>query len=172
MAMSKPGSAAELNQIQRQMGQMRHEMHAEVQGAVRGAQSLADWRNLVSNHPWAAVGIAAVVGYLVVPHRRLRSESSDAQWAAAVAAASRGHPVSQPVQPAARLSLFRSAFSLVTPVLIRAAQNYVLGQVEQVLASNVFGLKGGVQDRGAEPGQTAPSDQESAGPTIRFRERR
>ena len=88
MAMARADSPAELSDIQRRMAQIRHDMHEEVQGAVRGAQSLTDWRSMVASHPWAALGAAAAVGYLAVPHRRSRSGGSAAHMAAAVAAAS------------------------------------------------------------------------------------
>ena len=153
MAMPKAANAAQISEIQRQMGQIRHEMHQEVRGAVRGAQSLTDWRSMVANHPWAAIGVAAVTGYLVVPHRRSQSDSGDAKLAAALAIASRNAAAAQPAAPPAiRSSIFRSAFSLLTPVLIRAGQNYVLGQLEQWLAMNAFRSQENVQNRRDEPG--------------------
>ena len=65
MATSRAGRGADLNDLQRQMAQVRHEMHEDVKGAVRGAQSLTDWRRIVASHPWAALGAAAAVGFLV-----------------------------------------------------------------------------------------------------------
>ena len=61
---------AEINEIQRRMAQIRHELHEEVREAVKGAQSLTDWRSQVRNHPWLALGAAAVMGYMIVPRRR------------------------------------------------------------------------------------------------------
>ena len=52
------------------MAQIRHDMHHDVQGAVEGAQSLTDWRTLIRMNPWISLGIAATVGYLIVPKRR------------------------------------------------------------------------------------------------------
>lgn len=173
MAMPKAGNGTELNELQRQMGQIRHDMHQEVQGAVRGAQSLTNWRSMVANHPWAALGIAAAAGYLAVPNRRSRSDPRDAQLAAALAAASRTSSSEQPAgPPPARSSVLRSAFSLLTPVLIRAAQNYALSQLEQWLALNAFRSEENLQNRRGEPGEPTRGDREPEGPTIRFRDRR
>jgi hypothetical protein len=154
------------------MGQIRHEMHAEVQGAVRGAQSLTDWRSMVASHPWAAIGVAAAAGYLAVPHRRSRKDSNDAQLAAALAAASRVPATRLPAEsPAPRSNVFWSVASLLTPVLIRAAQNYALTQLEQWLTTNAFQSRERVQDGSSPPGQPPRGDQDVGGPTIRFRER-
>jgi hypothetical protein len=172
MAMPKATNPAQLNEIQRQMGQIRHEMHQEFQGAVRGAQSLTDWRSMVANHPWAAIGVAAAAGYLAVPHRRSQSDPGDAKWAAALAAASRNPAPPQPAgSPPRRSSIFRSALGLLTPVLTRAAQNYVLGQLEHWLAMNAFRLQENVQNRRGEPGPPTPADPVAEGQTIRFRDR-
>ena len=59
MATAKPSNSTELEDIQRRMAQIRHDMHGEVRQAVKGAQSLTDWRSLVRNHPWLTVGVAA-----------------------------------------------------------------------------------------------------------------
>src|SRR5271155_5547418 len=56
--------------IQRQMAQIRSDMHQEVQGAVRTAQALTDWHAAVRNHPWLSLTGAAIAGYLIVPKRQ------------------------------------------------------------------------------------------------------
>ena len=45
MAGVKPMISTDISEIQRQMAQIRHDMHHEVQCAVRSAQSLTDWRS-------------------------------------------------------------------------------------------------------------------------------
>ena len=52
MATAK-STPAEINEIQRRMAQIRRELHEEVREAVKGAQSLTDWRSQVRHHPWA-----------------------------------------------------------------------------------------------------------------------
>ncbi len=173
MAMARAGRGPDLSELQHQMAQIRHEMHEEVRGAVRGAQSLTDWRSMVANHPWTAVGLATAAGFLLVPSRRMRradrprleavAESREAQAA---------HPTR--AAPVAGPSVLRSAFDLVTPVFVRAAQNFALNQVEQWLASNAtrFHEKEDAADRRGERGQASPADQNPVVPTIPFRDRR
>jgi len=155
------------------MAQIRHEMHEEVQGAVRGAQSLTDWRSMVANHPWAALGAAAAVGYLAVPHRRSRGDGGAAHLAAAVVAASRAEPAGRPVAASvAKLSLVRAAFSLLTPVVVRAAQNYALNHLERLLVAHAFGSKENDRERRGEPSAVRAGDEDPEGQTVRFRDLR
>jgi hypothetical protein len=142
MATAKSTTTAEISDIQRQMAQIRHELHQEVQETVRGAQSLTDWRRQVRNHPWLALGAAAAAGYLLVPKRRPETPtivSVGPQAYGPVAAA----PV-QPVEPEGQTrvtswSVLGTAFNLLGPVAVRAAQNYVLQNLEQWLTSQPGG---------------------------------
>ncbi len=61
---------SEVDEIRRHMAQIRHELHEDVQGVVKGAEATADWRRYIRNYPWAAVGIAFGVGFLIVPRRQ------------------------------------------------------------------------------------------------------
>ena len=57
------------------MAQIRHDMHQEVQGAVKGAQSLTDWRGLVTSHPWLSISVGVGGGVPHCPKRRLVSHA-------------------------------------------------------------------------------------------------
>ena len=48
----------EVDEIRRQMAQIRRELHEDVQGVVAGAEAVADWRRYIRLYPWAAVGAA------------------------------------------------------------------------------------------------------------------
>jgi hypothetical protein len=171
MAMARAGRGPDLSELQHQMAQIRHEMHEDVREAVRGAQSLTDWRSMVANHPWTALGLATALGFLLVPARRTRradrvrleefAESREAQ----ATYPPRASPVAGP-------SVLRSALRLVTPVLVRAAQNYALNQVEQWLASNLTRFNEDAADRRGERVQAAPAGQNLVVPTIPFRDPR
>jgi len=171
MATPRAGSAAEINEIQRRMAQIRREMHDDVRGAVRGAQSLTDWRSLVGSHPWAALGVAAGVGYLVVPHRRAESHAGAVYLASALAAANQSGPAGRAAgSPKAKSSAFGMVFSMLTPVIVRAAQNYALNQLEQWLATHSFRMNERDRGRRPEAGESAPADPKA--PSVRFRDRR
>ena len=58
------------------MAYIRHELDDDVDEIRESAQTLADWHYYVKNYPWACVGVAAALGYLVVP-RKLTIERPD-----------------------------------------------------------------------------------------------
>jgi hypothetical protein len=168
MATAKPTSI-EIEDIQRRMAQIRHDMHGEVLEAVKGAQSLTDWRTLVGNHPWLTLGVATAVGYLLVPRR-----GSQAPTVVAVSAATpKLAALAEPQKPSAKTgvtnwSVLGTAFSLLAPIAVRAAQNYAMQYIEGLLARHEFppteaGRYGRTADHGARSG--APR-----GPSGRFRQ--
>jgi hypothetical protein len=138
MVSERRSEAAAINEIQRQMAQIRQELHHDIQGAVRGAQSLTDWRSAVGNHPWLSLAIAAAAGYLIVPERRRETRTvvtvgpppgPDPMPASPVSAGSRGR---------SRWSAIETAYNLLAPVAVRAAQNYALQLLERWLAAHPF----------------------------------
>ncbi len=171
MATSRAGGGTDLSELQRQMAQIRHEMHEEVRGAVRGAQSLTDWRRIVANHPWAALGIAAAAGFLVVPSRRARRMDQSLPTTALAQATQSPAPYRGVPSPVAGLGVLRTALGLLTPVIARAAQNYALNQIEHWLAENAFRFKEMAEARAAETVQAPRADQSRVAPTIPFRDR-
>lgn len=60
---------ATANEIQRQMDAVRQDIDEDVEELVEEAKSFFDWRDYVRAQPLAAVGIAAVVGYALIPKR-------------------------------------------------------------------------------------------------------
>ncbi len=163
MSTAKPTSA-EINEIQRRMAQVRHELHEEVREAVKGAQSLTDWRSQVRNHPWLALGAAAALGYLLVPRRR----HEPAPTIVAVGP----HPAALPTAAAEaaaegpkkkkRWGLIGSAVGMLAPVAVRAAQNYAIQYLEQWLVAQQAGGGGSLLGAGLMPG--APGSPHGAGP--------
>jgi hypothetical protein len=158
MATVKTMNSTDTEDIQRRMAQIRHEMHEDVRGAVQGAQSLTDWRSAVKSRPWLSVGIAFVAGYLVVPRRRTTLAP-----VVTVAGLSPGHAVAVPDSATVSGTRGRTrntlgiVFSLVAPVLVRAAQSYVAQHLEEWLAAHPVRLAGGRSqgspaDEGARPG--------------------
>jgi hypothetical protein len=136
MAALKPMTSTDISEIQRRMAQIRHDMHQEVQGAVKGAQSLTDWRSFVKGHPWLSISVASVVGYLIVPTRRSTSPTivtvgNPSPELLTAATADQSRQLKQ-----SRWSILGTAFSLLAPVAVRGAQNYVLGQLEQWLSQH------------------------------------
>jgi len=124
----------EIDVIRRQMAQIRLNLHKDVKEVVAGAEAVADWRRYIRMYPWAAVGGAAALGYLVVPKRR-RSVPRDVARKSDVAEV--GELLKEAPEPAekkARKSLIGAAFGMLAPLAWRAAQNYAMGYLEQWIA--------------------------------------
>jgi hypothetical protein len=133
--MSTESSRAAIEDIQRQMAQIRLALHQDVDGAVKGARSMTDWRAVVASHPWAALAAAAALGYLVVPKRQ-PAEVSGGQLAGAPTPiiAESETPDRQVGTRRGRWAVLSTAFSLLAPVVVRAGQNYLLEYVQRWLA--------------------------------------
>jgi len=162
MATANAPYSTEISEIQRRMAQIRREMHQDVQGAVKGAQSLTDWRSLVRSHPWLALGVAAAAGYLIVP-KRFRESRTLMSSTAPIAVAQPAGPRQSAGSARAEASTIGTVFSLVAPVAIRAAQNYALKRFEQWLEQHPLhteatrrGALSESEGRSAAPAPAAP----------------
>jgi hypothetical protein len=167
MATTKP--SMNVADIQRQMAQIRHDMHQEVQGAVHGARSLTDWKSLVRSYPWLSLSIAATVGYFVVPRRRKENPTVVAVAAHSPDFLANAEPGNK--EERARFtgwSVLGTAFSLLSPIVVRAAQSYALTYFEQLLANHPLAPRRGNQEHG--PANTASEPVRSSGPSGRLRE--
>jgi hypothetical protein len=154
----------EITDIQRRMAEIRHELHQDVQEAVKGAQALADWRSPVRSHPWLALGAAAAVGFLVVPKRR----PAPAPPIVAVAPAALSAEAIQPLPAESRRKrwgVFGAAFGLLAPIAVRAAQNYAIQYLEQWIANQPAGRGTGLLGSGHTWGDPAAGG--GSGPQAR-----
>lgn len=64
--MPDPVTAEEIRQ---EMSNVRRDLSLNYGEVVDNARDMADWRYYVRNYPWASLGAAAALGYLVVPNR-------------------------------------------------------------------------------------------------------
>ena len=67
----------EIDEIRRQMAQIRHDLHQDVSNVVSGVSEVVnevsgvmDWRSALRGHPYMLVGAALAAGYLIVPRRK------------------------------------------------------------------------------------------------------
>jgi hypothetical protein len=173
MATAK-STPAEILEIQRRMAQVRHELHEDVREAVKGAQELTDWRSQVRNHPWLALGAAAAVGYFIVPRRR-----EPAPAVVAVAPSAAVPTVAAEPAKKKRWGLIGSAFGLLAPIAVRAAQNYAIQYLEQWIAAQPtaagpqpsgFGLFPGGPATGGGPAGPGPRGSAPSGTPGRPRD--
>jgi hypothetical protein len=148
-----------IDEIQRRMAAVRHDLHQEVQGAVKSAQRLTDWRSLVRSHPWLALGAAMVGGYFIVPRPKAESALALGQSSAERDRGDGPRKLAS-AQQTSRWSVVAMTWGLLAPVAIRAAQNYVAYHLENWLLSDSH------RPSGAGP---VCETRESAGPaTILF----
>jgi hypothetical protein len=59
----------EVSDLKREMSSVRRELTADVDHMVVSAMEFTDWKTYVKAHPFACVGIALALGYLVVPQK-------------------------------------------------------------------------------------------------------
>lgn len=156
MSTAKPTSA-EVIEIQRRMAQVRHELHEDVREAVKGAQSLTDWRSQVRNHPWLALGAAAALGYLLVPKRRVEPAPTIVTVGPHPSAVPTAAAVAEEPRKRKRWGLIGSAVGLLGPVAVRAAQNYAIQYLEQWLAAQPPGGGAVIPGAGMMPGSRPPA---------------
>jgi hypothetical protein len=139
MAILKPSISGEIEDIQHRMAQIRHDMHGEVLGAVKGARLLADWRSLVGTYPWLTLGAATAIGYFLVPARRSATPTIVTVNPTAPEMAALLESQQQSASTNRKSwSITGTVFSLVAPIAVRAAQSYALQYVERLLAERMF----------------------------------
>ncbi len=155
----------EVDSIRREMAQIRQRLHQDMQGVVAGAEAASDWRHYVRLYPWAALGVAAVAGFVVVPRKR-RSVTQAAEKAAEAAVSkiadvveSNGikktrESIAEAVEPkeAKKKGWIGGLIALAAPMALRAVQGYALSYVENWIAQQQQAAAGG------------PADGPSAGP--------
>jgi hypothetical protein len=129
----------DIDEIRREMAQLRINLHHDMRGVVAGAEAATDWRSYVQQYPWVCLGVAVGVGYLLVPGRR-RSVRATADAAATavlekVKDANVEQVSAQSPSKGRRSGLFGLIFPIVAPVVVRAVQAYAAQYVENLLAS-------------------------------------
>lgn len=123
-------ATSDVDEIRRQMAQIRHDLHHDVQGVVAGAEAVTDWHRYLRSYPWVALGAAAAAGYLLVPRRHRPPEIQAIPV-----------PAEPFIQPAASLTPEKPArgvvsmvWGLLGPVMVRAAQSYAVNHLESWIA--------------------------------------
>jgi hypothetical protein len=130
--------STEVDDIRRQMAQLRMTLHHDMRGVVAGAEAATDWRYYVGLYPWACLAAAFGAGFLLVPARRRSIHKTVEAAAAAVAekvqdnVAAKLHTerTDRPRRP----SLFGTVLAFLAPMAVRAAQNLAAQYVENILA--------------------------------------
>ncbi|MEO6809665.1 MAG: hypothetical protein ABI353_11190 [Isosphaeraceae bacterium] len=149
----------DINAIRRHMAQIRRELHEDMQGVVAGAEAASDWRYYVRLYPWAALGAASAVGFLIVPRRRSVTRAAEAaaedvvdrvQSVVKAAGGGRSQTVKQEKKKA---GVVGALFGMALPIVTRAAQSYAAQYLENWIAQQ--GMLGPLAGNDPTPGPGA-----------------
>jgi hypothetical protein len=110
------------DEIQRQMAELRIDLHRDVEGIVDSARALADWRYYVRKYPWVCLGGAAVLGYLIVPGR-LKAIAPDVETLVALAKKHQLFITPKP-EAAKQKSIVGSLVGLAASAALRGAMGF------------------------------------------------
>jgi hypothetical protein len=121
-------------QIQQQMHAIRKGLRPEVKEIVDSAKTLMSWQHYVASYPWASLGAAAAVGYMVVP-RRLEVTRPDAEALKRIARNSKLVLETESEVPA-KPTMIASAFALAGTLLLRAGLTYAGRQAGRFFESS------------------------------------
>ena len=116
--------AASVEEIRSQMARIRMRAHRKAEKLGEDTRHFLDWKHYVRLFPWAAVGLAAAVGYWIVPKR-----------------SSRRFPESQLADSRLLEALGKKNSVVVAPVPVAAAtmqRSGLLGQLGSALKSALF----------------------------------
>ncbi len=67
----------ETEAILRRMVEVRRDLDEGVQEIVESARDLGEWSHYVKSYPWICMGIACVIGYVIVPQRRSKVQTGN-----------------------------------------------------------------------------------------------
>jgi hypothetical protein len=109
--------------VQARMQGIRREIDQDLEDVSASARSMVDWKHYVKAYPWACLGAAAALGFLIVPKR---SAAISANSATPAELAKTGHPVVNSARSAAR-GLVDALVATVVGIAVREATAY-LGQ--------------------------------------------
>jgi hypothetical protein len=115
----------EIDDIRRKMAMIRRELHEDVRNVVETAEAVSDWRHYIRTYPWASIGLAVAVGYMLVPKRR-KTVKPDEVARAVVAEIPQVTVQAAAPEPPRKASggLIKAGLGLLAPIAMRAAQNY------------------------------------------------
>lgn len=116
--------------IRHQMDTIRASLGSDMEGLKSDAEQLTDWRYYVRTFPWASLGAAVALGYLVIP-RRLEIISPDEKVLEQLAKHNRLVVEHRP-KGEDRRSLLGSMASMTGNMLLRAGIAYASQQLGKV----------------------------------------
>ncbi len=69
--MSEQSKSDRAAQIRHTMKLLRQEIDHDIYQVKRSASALTKWQYYIKKYPWASIGVAAAIGYLLVPKKQV-----------------------------------------------------------------------------------------------------
>jgi hypothetical protein len=124
---SEPEKSAD--ELRAEMRQIRREMGRDVEVLVEHAERLMDWRYYVHRYPWATVGVAAFLGYYLVPQRTVVMPTDERTLERIAAKIPVMVKSVEPGKEEKKTTLFGSLINMGMNAALRAAQAYASQQL-------------------------------------------
>ncbi len=142
---------ADADQILAEMNRVRRDLNSEVGNVVRSARQAMDWRTYLRAYPIAAMVVAGIVGYWLVPVRRPRTPVPQSPRS----------PVNNQVAP----GLVGVMSGMLLQIGIRTLTSYASQRMVGLLLDR-FDSGGGQSSAGASAGQRVTPNGSSPGRTT------
>jgi hypothetical protein len=117
----------EAQDVVNQMAAMRRELDHDVEHVAVSAKAMTDWTFYVRKFPWAAIGLAAAAGYLLVPKKKSTVTPTAEQLAALVKNKEFVAAATKQLKPPQ--SLLAGLGATLAAMAARAALSYVTEQI-------------------------------------------
>ncbi len=130
----------DVDEIRRQMAQIRHDMHYDVSNVVGDVEEAMDWRAILRKHPYILVGAGLATGYLLVPKRRRDPVRwVDSAMREAQPFLERPTAPSRPAKPPKSLTKRAAGWAagMLWPLISQSAQNYAAVWLENQIKQHM-----------------------------------
>jgi len=134
-------SSGEAERIRRHMQQVRAHMARDIDQIADATRTMADWRTYVRRYPWLFVGSAAVLGFMLVPHRP-RKVMLDLEALRQLGAGCSVNVQKERPRPTLMAGLLSSLVSLGAQQAMRGVSRYVDQRMARAAADRVRPQRG------------------------------
>lgn len=119
--------------VRARMQQLRCDIDEDMEDMAASARSMVDWKHYVKTYPWVCLGVAAALGFLIVPKR---STAIRPDLATLTEMARAGHLVVKPAPSATR-----GVADAILATVVSAAVNKTTAYLGQ-RAGRLLGISG------------------------------
>lgn len=127
-------SENEAREVVERMATLRREISSDVVQVTESAKAMTDWTFYVRKFPWAAVGAAAVAGYLLVPRKKTSVVPTEDQLAALAKNKEFVAAATQQLKPPE--SLLKGLAATFAAMAAKAALSYATEQIHARAAAH------------------------------------